>query len=450
MDRNSIFERFCQVSPFATICQLLMHACIRETFGPVFEEFRGRQYEDRLTFEDLSVAVADVALGVVKNPNQAYRKHKEDLAVARGRFYDKLNGVSLSLSEQVVGATAKRLIQMQDALGFEKWQGIEGRRLVAVDGNHLQKTEKRLSPLQGSSTAPLPGTVVARLDLDRQILDRVYLLADAHQQESETCDAVASDLQADDVLVGDRHFCIVRFMEQIDTRSAGFIIRHHGRLRGVLLGSRKELGRIETGVVYEQSMRLTRQEDSLAVRRLTVELDQTTQDGDTVIHLLTNLPASVSGCQIAKVYRRRWDEENAFYYLRMCFQGELPSLGHPRAALFLFSLSVIAYNLLQVILAAFFAVYDDEKVMMLSNLYISQEIASNTPGMLVVFDEADWVAMLPKSLARQATLLKRIARQTNLNNYQKSKRAKKKKKPKKKQPNVPHRHASTAKIIGLV
>lgn len=449
MDRKSVFQKFCSSAPFATMTQLVMRACIRDTFGDVFEEFRGRQYEDKLTFEDVSIAVADVALGVVANPNQAYREHKEDLAVARGRFYDKLNGVSLTLSEQVVRATAEKLVSLQDALGFKKWEGIEGYRLLAVDGNHLQKSEKRLAALRDLENAPLPGTAVARLDLDRQILDHVYLLGDAHQQEADTSDALVEDLEPNDVLVADRHYCIVKFLEQMAAKSVCFIIRQHGRLPGVLLGRRRKLGRTETGTVYEQQMRLTKSEDSLVVRRITIELDKPTQDGDTVIHTLTNLSDEVDGRKVARLYHRRWEEEYAFYYLRMCFYGELPSLGHPRAALFLFSLSVLAYNILQVILAAFFAVHDDDEVLQLSNLYISKEIASKTPGMLIVFEDADWDALLPDSVMEQAKLLTTIARQTKIDDYRKSVRTKKKK-PKKKKRNVAHKHVSTAKIIGLV
>lgn len=462
MDRKSVFQRFCACAPFATMTQVVMRVCIRDEFGAIFEVARGRQYEDTLTFEDFSVAVADVALGVVENPNQAYRKHKQELNVARGRFYDKLNAVSLDLSEQVVRTTAKRLCRLQDALDYQPWEGIDGYRLLAFDGDHLQKSEKRLSVLRESGTAPLPGTAVARIDLGRQIIDRVYLLADAHQQESATCDAIVNDLETGDVVVADRHYCIVDFMQRIAARDGcGFIIRQHGRLPGVLLGQRKKLGRTESGIVYEQRMRLTPADDSLVVRRLTIELDHPTQNGDTEVHVLTNLPKTVDGRLIADQYHRRWEEETAFYYLRMCFNGELTSLDHPQAALFVFSLSVMAYNILQVILSAFYAEYAADEVERLSNLYISQDISQDisrqTPGLLVVFDAADWAAVLPTSVSSQARLLRKIARETDLSEYYKSVRTRKNKSPpsgsgkkrKKKKPNAKHKHLSTAKLLGL-
>ena len=58
MDRTSVFQRFCENAPFATMTQIVMRATIRNEFAAIFEAARGRQYEDTLTFEDFSVAVA--------------------------------------------------------------------------------------------------------------------------------------------------------------------------------------------------------------------------------------------------------------------------------------------------------------------------------------------------------------------------------------------------------
>jgi hypothetical protein len=54
------------------------------------------------------------------------------------------------------------------------------------------------------------------------------------------------------------------------------------------------VGRIETGRVYEQSMEITDPKTgaTLAIRRITVKLYQPTRDGDTELHILTNVPRS--------------------------------------------------------------------------------------------------------------------------------------------------------------
>ncbi len=50
MDIESSFDRFCGQSPFAVMTQIVLRACIHNCFSHSFEQARGRQYEDVLTF----------------------------------------------------------------------------------------------------------------------------------------------------------------------------------------------------------------------------------------------------------------------------------------------------------------------------------------------------------------------------------------------------------------
>jgi hypothetical protein len=448
MKSKDAFDRFCIVAPFAVMAQTLIRSFVCEEFEGIFEANRNGQYEDKVTFEALGLAVADIALGYCDNANQAYREHKENLAVARSSFYDKLNGTRTSLSEAVVASSASKAIEIQDAVGFIQWDGLPGYRVFALDGNHLPKTEKRIKELRGTSQAPLPGTCVARFDLGRQLFDRVYLLEDAHQQESATLDDVAQDLGKNDLLIADRHYCIDAFLTRLDQQSSSFIIRQHGRLKGVLLGQRRKIGRTATGMVYEQSMRLTKRDGAITVRRITVELDNPTRDGDTEIHVLSNLPSKVNAKTIINLYARRWEEETAFYHEQMCLNGELPSLGHPRAALFLFCIATMAYNILQTLLSVLYAEHEDEEVDELSFYYVSLEIERYTPGMLAVLEADDWARVTPRTTARLAQLLAKIASGIDLSKYRKSRRGPKK--PYKRKSNDRSGHLSTAKFLGLV
>ena len=139
MNSMDSFYRFCKVAPFAVMTQALIRSFVCDEFDDIFEASRNGQYEDKVTFEALGLAVADIALGYCENPNQAYREHKENLAVARSSFYDKLNGTRTSLSAAVVAASARKAIEIQDTLGFVQWDALPGYRVFAVDGNHLQK-----------------------------------------------------------------------------------------------------------------------------------------------------------------------------------------------------------------------------------------------------------------------------------------------------------------------
>ena len=82
-------------------------------------------------------------------------------------------------------------------------------------------------------------------------------------------------------------------------------------------------------------------------------LDKPTRDGDGEIHILTNLPKKAARAKtVADLYRKRWTIETAFQELEATLDGEINTLGYPKAALFAFCVALVSYNLMSVIKAA--------------------------------------------------------------------------------------------------
>ena len=122
------------------------------------------------------------------------------------------------------------------------------------------------------------------------------------------------------------------------------IRQHASTLHWEFVGKRRACGRIDTGKVYEQTIRATDDAgEVLFLRRVTVLLDRPTRDGDTELHLLTNVPAKDARAKvIADLYRRRWTIETAFQELEATLHGEINTLGYPKAALFAFCVALVA------------------------------------------------------------------------------------------------------------
>lgn len=446
MDDSKLLGTFLRKCPFAVLTQAAIRGVVADEFDDIFEEHRSQQYKRTMPFSAMATAVADVVLRFAENFRQAYRKHEESLLVSLTSFYNKINATELQISEAIVARSAQRATKVQDQLGFEPWQVLEGYNVYALDGNHLQEAEKRLKPLRLLHDAPLAGTIVARFDLQRSLFDRAYLLDDAHAQESTTLDRVVDDLGLDDLIMADRHYCVLGFLRATDQKGSHFLVRQHGRFKGVLVGKRRRVGRTETGTVYEQTIQTSLDADALVMRRITVELDAPTRDGDTVIHLLTNLPADVDALVIADLYRLRWEEETGYYYLTTTLTCELPSVGHPQAALFLFCMAMMAFNVRQVVFAALYAEHDTELVEEVSHHAVSVETSRYTDGMLVVLDDPFWKRFIGQSPEQLATRLRELSQSIDLKKYRKSRRGPKK--PVIKPPRTrPKTHVSIAKIL---
>jgi hypothetical protein len=279
------------------------------------------------------------------------------------------------------------------------------------------------------------------------MFDQAYVLEDAHAQEASVLDRALEDIVKRDLLLADRHFCVVKFLLDIAARAGCFLIRQHGRLKGRLLGKRRRIGRTDSGEVYEQKMEICEGGRTLVLRRITVELKEATRDGDMELHLLSNVPLEdADACLLANIYRDRWEIENAFHILTMTLNCEMKSNCYPRCALFQFCMAMAAYNCRQVLMAALYAEHAQEDVDQMSQYQVSIDTVKPMEGMLTAITEQEWLRLTPQSLTGTATFLRHVSSQVNVKSYRKSVRGPKKPKPKRKRCKS-GTHVSTAKLL---
>jgi hypothetical protein len=253
-----------------------------------------------------------------------------------------------------------------------------------------------------------------------------------------------------DLWIEDRNFCTLGFLFGVRSGGAKFLVRQHANLPGRLRGRRKYVGRIETGRVYEQSMEITNPKTgaTLVIRRITVKLYQPTRDGDTEIHILTNVPRrAANSLKLADLYRKRWTIETMFQELTETLTCEIKTLGYPKAAVFAFCLALVAYNGISVIKAALRSVHGTDAVEEhVSGYYLSLEISKIYTGMMIAIPPQHWTVFRDMTVAQLARILKELAHYVDLSKYQKHPRG-----PKHPRPERIHtgrtNHVSTARVL---
>ena len=273
---------------------------------------------------------------------------------------------------------------------------------------------------------------------------------DGHAPERALLDQVLQVVHPRELWIEDRNFCTTDFLFGIAHRAAFFIVRQHAStLHWGFVGKRRACGRIDTGKVFRQTIRATNDAgEILILRRITVVLDQPTRDGDTEIHLLTNVPAQDAHARvIADLYRKRWTIETAFAELEATLEGEVNTLGYPKAALFAFCVALVSYNVLSTLKAALRSVHGEEVVAeQVSGYYVAEEVTMTHRGMMIAIPEDEWVEFREMAPAELAGVLVKLAEAVRLPAYQKHPRGPKKPKPKK-QSGAKIKHVSTAKIL---
>jgi hypothetical protein len=380
--------------------------------------------------------------------NAAYVDRKDEIGVTVKSVYDKLKGIEAPVSRGLVRDTASRMQAIIKATGGIVEPLLAGYRTKIVDGNHLRRTDRRIGELRELNVAPLPGQALVVFDPEYRLVVDVLPCEDGHAQERSLLPELLETVEPKDLWIADRNFCTIAFLLGIVSGGGKLIIRQHGNLPYVLKGRRKRVGETETGVAYEQTMEVTDEDGNIRVfRRITVILHEPTRDGDTNIHIVSNLPKRVGAIQIAELYRDRWQIETAFQEIAENLEGEIQALGYPKAALFGFCMALVTYNLLSVVRSAVHAAHGEEAARCLSTYYMAHEVASTHFGMSVVLDAHFWRAkyaqLTPRQMARE---LKGLARNMQLSKYRKATRTPKKKQ-KKKMNKKQRNHVSTARVL---
>ena len=449
---SEIFNRFATKSAVSVMFRgTLENAVTAELLDEVFAKTAKRQRCGELLFSLVVNLLAIVTTGSRKSVNEAYLARKEEFTVSVASVYNKLNGMETEVSRQMVRQTAMRMAEVVTQLAPRRPPMLAGYRTKILDGNHLAATEHRIEELRSIAAGPLPGHALVVLEPDRMLATDVFPCEDGHAQERSLLLQVLTTVEARDLWIADRNFCTTGFLFGIANQDAAFVIRQHKQnLTCELLGERHKIGRCPRGMIYEQQMQITDEAGkSRTIRRVTIELKESTRDGETEIHVLTNLPKTVANARsVADLYLHRWTVERAFHELDQAFNGEIKTLGYPGAALLSFCVALLAYNVTSVVKSALVATHGDKaKRETLSGYYLAGEVAATYNGMMIAIPEAEWTthfALLdPAELAR---ILKALAANVRPDRFRKNVRGPTKPAPKRVY-DKKHPHVSTARIL---
>jgi IS4 transposase len=441
------FQPFLKDAPFCVMTRVALESLFsRQRLDELFRTTAEDQSTRELLFSQLVELMTAVVLRQQPSVYAAYRHGIGGITVSDQSVYNKLDGMELGVSAALVGDSAAHLAPVLDALGARQPSWLPGYRIRILDGNHLSATDRRLVELRDAWDSPLPGKALVVLEQRTGLATDVFLTPDGHAQERSLLEQVLAKVTAGDLWIADRNFCTLKFLLGIDKAWAAFVIRQHGQLEGQLVGKRRYVGRTDTGAVYEQGIRVCYEGRWKRLRRVSVVLDQPTRDGDTEIHLLTNLPRrKADALTVAELYRRRWTIEGRFLEMAETLNAEPQTLAYPKAALFAFCLGLLVSNAVTLLKAALRAEHGETASEELSLYYAALDIQQVHRGMMIALPAPQWERFRELSAAELAVALREMARAIDLTRYRKSKRGPKKRVDRKVYKNGGH--VSTHKLL---
>jgi IS4 transposase len=420
----------------------------------LFQQQAPDQYTRELTMDAIVKLLIQVSAGVRASVFAAFKKDQESaeplITTSFQALYAKIGRINPSVSEALVRHSADKLTPVLQTMPVAVKEPLPGYRLRILDGNVLTGTDHRLTALRRWLNACLPGKSLVVYEPALGLVTDLVLCEDAYTQERALLQQLLPRVQAKDLWVADRNFCTTKFVFGVQRRQGFFVVRQHkANLPCEPRGRLRKCGATETGVVYEQQMQVTDPQtgEEQTLRRIEVRLFEKTRDGERTLALLTNLPDTVSALQIAEIYRTRWTIEIHFQFLTESLHCEVPGLGHPRAALLMFAMALVAGNALAAVRGSLRNAHGSEAAAEVSGYYLADEIAGDYRAVMKYLPADQWrgwQTLEPKALAK---LLTALAARVSLGGLTRSRRGPKKPRNPKPAYNKRHKHFSTARLL---
>jgi hypothetical protein len=461
---GEVLERFIQDAPMPVLFRLLLERALDPLeLDRLFRDNASSQYTRELLFSSVVDLMAAVVCRLKPSVRRAYLDSAQ-VPVSLTAVYEKLKGTEPAVCRALVRDTARRLVDVVRPLPPARPASLPRYRVKVFDCNHLAGTEHRIPEAHDVKEAVLPGQTLVVYDPVLDLVLDAIPCEDAHAQERTLLAALLDGCAAGDLWVGDRNFSVAWFFRAVDRRGAFVLVRQHAAgVHVEPLGEFVTAGRSATGEVQEQPVRVVEMDGhgrprrdergrplELAMRRVRVRLDRPTQDGDTEVLLLTNVPARDAGALVlADLYLQRWRVEHAFQTMTDVLRCELNTLAYPKAALLGFCVALVGFNVLSVARAALRSEHGAEAVEgRVSNYHVMCEVRETYKGMMIALPPASWAAFRAWPLAEFVALLCEVAARADLRKYPLSRRKPKPPGAKKlARRNTPGRHVATKRLL---
>ena len=430
---GDMFERFILDAPMPVLFRLLMERALDpQELDRMFESAATRQYTRELLFSSIVDLIATVVCRIKPSVRRAYLDSSGIVATLTA-VYEKLKGTESAVCRSLVRTTGKRLAEVVRQLEPDRPAPLPGYRVKIFDCNHLAGTQHRIPVTRTVEEAVLPGQTLVVYDLDLGLVIDAVPCEDAHAQERTMLNEMLADCVAGDLWVGDRNFSVAWWFLEVSRRKAYFLVRQHSTavhiepVDGFVM-----IGRSDTGEVQEQKVLVVEMDGhgrprldewgnrrQMEVRRLRVVLDEPTQDGDTEVMLLTNIPTGdADALMLSGLYLKRWTIENGFQTMTEVLRCEINTLAYPKAALLGFCVALVGLNILATVRSALRSQHGAETVdKTVSSYHVMCEVRETHRGMIIALPPESWHQFRSLSLAEFVELLREVASQANLGKY---------------------------------
>jgi hypothetical protein len=326
----------------------------------LYQRYRGRSYEQVLTFPVMVYLMADALLHYHGSGRRCFQEARRQgtLEASLTAVFGKLRRLPIPLSMGFLTDCTVRLMALfpEGVEAVELPASLAALEPVLLDGKAIKNVAKRLKPLQGAKGGVLGGRALVALRLRQGLAVAMHAHPDGHVNDvrfvPELLPQIRQVVPGTRLFVGDRQFCLVQHLEYYREEGDHFLIRYSKNVLFTRDAQRPvRSGRDGEGRSIQEEwgwLGAAKHPRRRYVRRITVQ-----RSGDEAIHVVTDLEDAdvYPAADLLWLYRQRWGIERMFQQVTEVFglQGLIGS--SPRASVFQLAFCLVLYNILQVVRA---------------------------------------------------------------------------------------------------
>ena len=339
---------------------VLAHVCQEDLLEQIFEENRGRCYEQDLKFSTLVDLIGDALLQHEGSARKAFREGRKQnhMPVTNQAGYGKLRRLPMDVSQAFLAQCSLQVTDLfPDEITSPMPACLKEWQVFGVDGKKLKKLAKRLKAARGVAGKLLGGKALVARDLHVGVAVAMQAHLDGEANDGPLVPGLLKQIvklypNESCLWVLDSQFCDLTTPKRILGQGHHFLVRHHPKVQFHRASSYEiREGTDERGRRYREEIgRLgspkNKPENRLLVRRITVF-----RPGQEDLVLVTSLldmdafPAS----DMLEVYAARWTVETMFQHVTEVFCLQRLIGGTAQASVFQCAFCLLLYNIIHLV-----------------------------------------------------------------------------------------------------
>jgi Transposase DDE domain len=323
----------------------------------IFDQNRGRCYDDVIRFPNLVALVGDALLEHGGSGNQSFSRAQEngELKASKVAAYGKLGRLPIPLSQAFLSDLSGSLWELFPTQALRQPpECLRGFNTITMDGKAIKNVAKRLKLLRSVGGGLLGGRALVAIHYETGLVIGMHADEDGDANDvrfvPDLLPHIRAEIEGTLLFLADSGFCDLQRMQEYTDGGNHFLIRRHPKVGFHSDPQRPMQFGIDTrGRTFFEEwgwLGAANHPKRRYVRQITLQ-----RPGEADVAIVTDLldanryPAE----DLLDHYLQRWGIEQVFQKVTEVFHLQGLIGGTPKATIFQFAFCLLLYNMIQVI-----------------------------------------------------------------------------------------------------